>query len=417
MKIKDIEIFWLDVPFHPVPERNMARACHGWHISEICRVTTDNGLVGYGETLPNYTWGKVSKEAIERCKGGNPFELMWDDSLGAGLQMALFDVAGKSAGVPVYALLGKKMREWCPISWWCVDMSPEDFASEAKTALAHGYTSFKQKARPWYDVYEQARQTCAVVPTDFKLDYDFNELLVNTATAVPVLKQLDAYPQMSIYESPIRQTDVEGLRRVRQQTRCAISLHYSIPPIMTALRQEVCDGWVIHLGAAAAMRQAALCEEARMPFFIQNVGTGLTTAFASHLGAVCAMAQWPAITCLNMFVDQLITTPIEVKGGYMRTPEKPGLGVEFNEASLKWKVDSPDKPNMEALHAFVRPSGEKTWYASERDNGVGFWPDFLAGNQPLFEHGVRLETRPNDGSREWKDLAARTKKMPVREHP
>ena len=108
MKIKEIEIFWLDVPFHDAPQRNMARTLAGWHICEICRVTTDNGLVGYGETLPNYTWGKVSAAAIERTKGRNPFDLMWDDTLGAGLQMALFDVAGKAAGVPVYALLGKK---------------------------------------------------------------------------------------------------------------------------------------------------------------------------------------------------------------------------------------------------------------------------------------------------------------------
>ena len=39
MKIKDIEIIHLNVPFHDVPQRAMERACHGWHICEICRVT------------------------------------------------------------------------------------------------------------------------------------------------------------------------------------------------------------------------------------------------------------------------------------------------------------------------------------------------------------------------------------------
>src|ERR1051326_6597247 len=76
-KIKDIEIIWLDVPFHDVPNRNMARQNNGWHISEICRVTADNGMVGYGETLPNYTWGKVTQASIDRAKGANPFDLMW----------------------------------------------------------------------------------------------------------------------------------------------------------------------------------------------------------------------------------------------------------------------------------------------------------------------------------------------------
>lgn len=415
MKIKDIEIIHLDVPFHEVPERAMARTHAGWHISEICRVTTDNGLVGYGETLPNYTWGRVTPAAMERAKGRNPFELMWDDSLGAGLQMALFDVAGKAAGVPVYRLLGKKVRDWCPISWWAIDMSPEDFAREAQDAVAQGYTSFKQKARPWWDVYEQARQTCAVIPQNFKLDYDFNGQLVNAATAVPILKELDKFPNMAIYESPIPQGDVEGNRRIRQQTRCAIAMHYGSPPIMTALREEVCDGFVIGGGASSVMRQAHQAQEANMPFWLQLVGTGWTTTLALHLGAVCPMAQWPAVTCLNMYADQLITDPIQIKGGYARVPESPGLSVEFSEASLKWKVESSAKADIDALYAVVRDSGDKTWYRSEYGE-QGFWNDFLRGNQPSFEHGVRLETWQNDGSQEWQELAERAKQAPVRYH-
>ena len=97
MKIKDIEMILLDVPLHPIPQRNMERTNHGWRIIQICRVTTDNGLVGIGETLPNYTWCRCPDTGIERAKGCNPFEIMWDDSLGAGLQMALFDAAGVDA--------------------------------------------------------------------------------------------------------------------------------------------------------------------------------------------------------------------------------------------------------------------------------------------------------------------------------
>ena len=79
---------------------------HLWSEVEVIRVITDAGVVGYGETVQNYTWGRVpdTSEPI----GRSPFELMWDDSLGAGLQMALFDAAGKLAGVPVYRLLGQQ---------------------------------------------------------------------------------------------------------------------------------------------------------------------------------------------------------------------------------------------------------------------------------------------------------------------
>ena len=116
MIIKDIETIILDVPFHEVPERNMSRSLNGWHIVELCRVTTDTGVTGIGETLPHYTWGKVTEEGKRRAIGKNPFSLLWDDSLGAGLQMAIFDVCGKAEGVPAYYLMGEKVRDNCPIS-------------------------------------------------------------------------------------------------------------------------------------------------------------------------------------------------------------------------------------------------------------------------------------------------------------
>ena len=78
MRIAGVERILVDVPFHEIPERNMARYLAGWHISEVCRVTSDTGLVGYGETLPNYTWGRVSDAAVERVKGRSDIELATD---------------------------------------------------------------------------------------------------------------------------------------------------------------------------------------------------------------------------------------------------------------------------------------------------------------------------------------------------
>ena len=102
----------------------MARTQPEWSISEICKVTTDADLVGIGETLVNYSWASVTEATVDRVLSGNPFELMWDDTLGAGLQIALLDVAGKAAGVPLYRLLGNKVRDWCPVAWWSIDMPP-----------------------------------------------------------------------------------------------------------------------------------------------------------------------------------------------------------------------------------------------------------------------------------------------------
>ena len=95
--------------------------------------------------------------------GQSPAALMNDDSLGAGLQMALFDVVGKALEVPVYELLGTKVRDWVPISWWSIDASPKDWAAEAKDAVK-GCTSFKTKPRPWWDIVAQVDAISKVVP-------------------------------------------------------------------------------------------------------------------------------------------------------------------------------------------------------------------------------------------------------------
>lgn len=412
MRIKEIETFCLDVPMHEVPSRNMARQNNGWKIVEMCRVVTDGGHVGYGETLPNYTWGKVSKDAIERARGKNPFELMWDDSLGAGLQMAMFDVAGKIAGVPSYRLLGKKTRDACPISWWGIDMSPEDYASEAREAFRNGYMSFKQKARGWWDVYEQIRLTSAAVPRNFKFDYDFNEHLLTAGNAISVLKELDKCPNVAIYEEPIPRGDIEGNRRIRAATRNPIAFHYVGDKTVMNIREDMCDGYVVGGGASQVMKAGHLCAETNKLFWLQLVGTAWTTAMSLHLGAVLSHAQWPAVTCMNMYVHQLVTEPLVVRGGYILVPEKPGLGIEFDDSCLKYKVPSSEKANADAIYAITRDNGRKIWFGSEY-GPQGFWTHSWAGNLPIFEHGVRLHTWTNDGSAEFKEMQARVKIAPV----
>jgi L-alanine-DL-glutamate epimerase-like enolase superfamily enzyme len=405
MRVKEIEIIWLDVPLREVPARNMARERRGWCISELCRVTADNGLVGYGETLPHYTWGPVSEAAIGRAKGANPFELMWDDSLGAGLQMALFDLAGKAAEVPVHRLLGEQVRDRCPLSWWGIDMSPADYASEAREAVSEGYRSFKQKARPWWDVYAQLEQTAAEVDIDFALDYDFNEYLLNAANALPVLKSLEDSGKIAIFEEPIPRRDLEGNRRLRAQVRAALAFHYFDDDFVANIRDEACDGYVLSGGASAVLRAGHACAQARKPFWLQLVGTAWTTAFTLHLGAVLSHAQWPHVTCMNMYRDQLVLEPLVVSGGFVEVPDGPGLGVEFDEAALKYRVETAAFERPDALYAVAWANGERAWFVDETSD-AGFSNAFLAGNLPLFEHGVSLETYPNDGTAEWRELRA-----------
>jgi L-alanine-DL-glutamate epimerase-like enolase superfamily enzyme len=415
LRIKDVERITLRVPFTERVRRWNALLVWQWQIVEVIVVTTDDGSVGYGETLPHYTWGKVSDAALERVRGCNPAALLGDDSLGSGLQMAIYDVVGKALGVPVHRLFNlPQVRQWCPIAWWNTKMGPEDLAGEAQDAVSQGYIYHKFKTRPWIDVYAQVEAISAVTPPHYRLDMDWNSMLLNVGTAAPVLQRLDQYERVSIYEGPILQRDVEGLRELRRKVAKPIALHFGQPPFHTAVRESVCDGFVIGGGVTNVLRQGQLAGEFEKPFWLQMVGVGLVTAMSAHLGAVLPFAQWPTITCLNNYTDDLLVEPLTIRGGQVRVPDGPGLGVEVDEEALrKYVMEPPYRvPDERHILSVVWPGGRVVHFANMRDH---CWPHFMAGNDPAQEPGVQLEIWNDDDTKDWADLNERVQQGPVRD--
>jgi L-alanine-DL-glutamate epimerase-like enolase superfamily enzyme len=407
LSVKDAERVSINVPFREIPARNMVRELPHWTLFEVWKVTLASGVVGIGETMRYYTWGVSSPEDAKRVLGRNAAEMMWDDSLGAGLQMALFDAVGKAADVPIHRLLGHKVRDRAFVSWWGIDMPAEDWIAECRAAVAAGYTSFKTKGRPWFCLRQQARELCATLPNHFQLDLDFNGFLIDTSHAKQLLVELEQYPNVAMYESPIPQHDVEGNRHLRQVTRVPIAHHFGSPPVMTALREEVCDGFVVGGGASRVQNDGTIAAMANKPFFLQLVGTGLTAAMSLHHAAVLSHARWPAVSCNNLYQHQLLASPLPVENGMVAIPDAPGLGVDVDwNAIERFRLkEMPAKlyPHPGLLLAIRFPTGKTVYYAHCQQ----YWDDFEKGRLPNFAPGVRLEQIQDDGSKEWSDLQRR----------
>jgi L-alanine-DL-glutamate epimerase-like enolase superfamily enzyme len=408
LTVKQVERIPISIPFREVPARNMVRELPHWTLFEICKVTLECGVVGFGETMQYYTWGTVSDAAVASVTGRNAAEEMWDDSrLGAGLQMALFDAVGRATDTPVWALLGKKQREYPLLSWWDIDMPGEDWVLECRQAIEEGYTSFKTKARPWFDLDEQCLTLCATLPEWFELDLDFNGMLNDAAHATRLLVEIEKYPNVKIYESPIPQGDVEGNRFIRSHTRVAIAHHFGAPPIMTALREDVCDGFVIGGGASRVMRDGQVAAAANKPFFLQLVGTGITATWSLHFGAALTHARWPAVNCHQLYTSHVVAPAITVANGMAKVPDGPGLGVDLDlEAVAHFRLAAmPEKPypHPNLLIAIRFGSGATSYYAHCQQ----YWDDFMAGRLPVFQAGTRLEMVPDNGSREWREMQTR----------
>ena len=419
MKVTNVERILVDVPFTPRQQQITTQSVstvYNWSLLELCKVTTDTGHVGWGETVIHYTYRRVSDESVARVLGQSPAVLMNDDSLGAGLQMALFDVVGKILEVPVYQLLGTQCRDAVPISWWSIDSSPENWAAEAADAVARGYTSFKNKPRPWWDIVAQVEAVAAAVPSDFKLDLDPNSSLRDADTAIPVLQKLATYPNVAMFESPIPQNDVEGNKQIRRVVDRPIAMHFGSPPYTTCVREDVCSGFVIGGGKSQVMREGQLSAAADMPFWLQIVGNGLTTTWAGHLGSVLTHATWPAITCINLYSEHLITQPVQVSEGVHKVPDAPGLGVEVDEDAVERfrvpaeKLDAEGytiHPVPEIIKTAVYPDGSCIHIVGD---GLSY---FNAGNGEAQVEGARLELTFNDGSEAWAKLFAQAREAPV----
>lgn len=419
MKVTNVERILVDVPFTPRQQQittESVSTVYNWSLLELCKVTTDTGHVGWGETVIHYTYRRVSDASVERVLGESPAAFMNDDSLGAGLQMALFDVVGKILEVPVYQLLGMQCRDAVPISWWSIDSSPENWAAEAADAVARGYTSFKNKPRPWWDIVAQVEAVAAAVPSDFKLDLDPNSSLRDADTAIPVLQKLATYPNVAMFESPIPQNDVEGNKQIRRVVDRPIAMHFGSPPYTTCVREDVCSGFVIGGGKSQVMREGQLSAAADMPFWLQIVGNGLTTTWAGHLGSVLTHATWPAITCINLYSEHLITQPVQVSEGCHKIPDAPGLGVEVDEDAVERfrvpaeKLDAEGytiHPVPEIIKTAVYPDGSCIHIVGD---GLSY---FNAGNGEAQVEGARLELTFNDGSEAWAKLFAQAREAPV----
>ena len=401
------------VPFRDVPGRNLDRELPHWRYLEIIEVELDDGSVGYGETMFFYTWGQTTDEDVERARGANAAELLWDDSVGAGLQIALFDAVGKSLGVPVHALLGTKVHEETPLSWWCIDMPAGDWVAEAERAVERGYTDLKVKGRPWFDLRGQMEALDEALPEWFSVDIDFNGTLLDADRGLPVLEELQAFPQVSHIEGPIPQDDVPGNRRLTEAIDVPVALHYGIPDPLTALRENVCDGFIADGGASHLRDVAAVAAMADRRFWLQLVGTGITAAFSLHCGGVFERATLPAINCHQLFEHDLLADSIDVTDGYAKVPDEPGLGHDVDADAIEhFRCDRiEERPNPARLIESDWPDGPTIYLA---DGEVNFVLEYARDEgMPYFERGVETRLVSDDGSDRWRELHERATDGPV----
>ena len=221
LSIEQVDVFRLHIPFYAA---HVTAAMHRAQTHDeglvLYRVVLSDGSVGHGDGAGR---ARIDQDLV----GRNPWEMWLDDSIGFGPQVALLDALGHATSTPAHALLGQQVRQRCPLSWWDIDMPPEDWVKEAEASLQRGYTTFKMKARPWRDIHDQVATVGKVVPDDYRFDIDFNGFLLTSARAEEELSKLDGVLHAGMYESPFYlYKDLTGARTLRERVRKPIVEHF-----------------------------------------------------------------------------------------------------------------------------------------------------------------------------------------------
>ena len=358
----------------------------------LARVLTDEGVSGVGEAAIAYgigataAAGMVKDLAQEFLLGKDPFaiEALWSEmydhtfwSKGGGpiifagisaLEQALWDIKGKSLGVPVYELLGGKMREQVRVyanGWSFRCLKPADFAREAERVVKDGYTAIKfyPLASPEMDVAGHIRHVArrsidrsaearavasvkavreAVGP---RIDIMLDVSAELTTDAIIRLGQKMQEWDISFFEEPVDPFDVEALKKVSEQVPIPIAVGerlYTRYGFRRVLEQHAADVLQPDIGNTGGIMEskkiAAMAEAYNMRVAPHNCGSPVSTAAALQLDACIA----------NFLIQEVYPYRIpehfqlvdhaperDIRNGLMPIPDRPGLGVELVEERVR----------------------------------------------------------------------------------
>ncbi|MBM3803048.1 MAG: hypothetical protein FJW26_12165 [Acidimicrobiia bacterium] len=409
MRIADVEMHEILAPFHDYHAETLFRY-HGLgaQLRTIYAVRTEGGLEGCGES-----WGRAPKtHPYKRYVGTDPFDWMADPH-DLPMNMAIYDLLGKFLGVPVWKLLGPKVRSWVPVSAWTASQTPQGMAEEVRSVATRGYRWMKYHVDVLQNVADQTAAMQKVAPRGFKVHYDFNG--DSTFEAVyPVLRELEKFPVAGRIEDPIRAVDHEGYRILRQKCSLPIVVHHA--PADFFMLHSLCDGFMAgHAPLGQAMSLAALAQATNTPFMLQQCGGTINQAFLTHEAAVFSKATIDHVSLCHLWKDDVTVENMPVVGGSVQVLDKPGLGVTLDREKLRRYVQAP-RPKQTRFLVRVRYAQGPTIYfrfdPDAPDANLRFLPGNVPGPTPGYGNPVITDFWDEAGSEAFEEVWKRTATKP-----
>jgi galactonate dehydratase len=407
MKITDIKTFLMHVgqpdrtrwawdgQMRPFNEGGKLAGSRNWL---FLKVYTDEGITGIGECSG---WPRVIETAIHDLKsvliGEDPthIERLWQrmqvaimghgmlGTVGAGamtgIDMALWDIKGKALGVPVWNLLGGKVRD--KIRVYTHANTPE----VALSAKQRGFTCIKCGGVS--DPVRKVAMLREAVGNEFDITIDLHgPPWLTPADAARVARALEPYNLLWI-EDPIAPENLEGYRRIRDAAHVPLASGERQATIFgerQLIEEELVDVLQPDTGRAGGITQmkkiAAMAEAHHIMMAPHSGSLGPVAEYAAlHL-----MAAIPNALILERIEDDwperrnVILPYPEQQDGFLTVPDAPGLGCDIDEALVarypsQGNVSAPaETDNRSYLPGTVR---ENVYVQTRLGRGVYFTPE------------------------------------------
>jgi glucarate dehydratase len=258
-----------------------------------------------------------------------------------GVEMALWDVIGKHAGMPLYKLWGGGYRSLIPLVGYVQAKQPEQAAEAAARFVAAGYQTIKVKIgmSPESDL-AIVSATRAAIGSAVKLRADVNGAWT-MGTAKRMLRKLEAY-DLEYVEQPLPMDDLRGHAELRRQFSTPIALDesaYTMQDVLNIIRAEAADVLLLDPhqagGLSRCRKAAAIAEAAGLPVTLHSgAELGFSTAAYLHLAATLPNLMLALDTQYSNQSDDLVTEPHLCAAGMMHVPAGVGLGRQLDAAKL-----------------------------------------------------------------------------------
>lgn len=332
------------------------------------KVHTDEGITGLGEaTLSGYvnTIKGLFKDIENLLIGEDPTRIefltqvmikqrFWKGgvlkgTVVAGIELALWDILGKSAGLPVYKLVGGACRDKIRVyanGWTGGATDINEIKEKAAIALNAGYNAFKFSLAipswPLQDrnvigkIVQSAETIREVIGPDCLLIFDgHGRYDADLAIAIGnALKDVDLY----FFEEPVQPDDVDAMAKVARQVPMPLaagerlSLKWEYRTLLEKQAVSILQPDLAHCHGFGEGLKIAHLAEAFSAFVAPHCPMSpVITAISTHLDAVCSNFLIQERLFLDDWRNEVITAPLQVKDGYLELNDKPGWGIELDD--------------------------------------------------------------------------------------